>query len=151
MKLYCKFSIIAAILSVLAFFCNIGTAFSQQVGFAYDAAGNRIKREIIISNYIFTVGIPSLISAEQSHMVKDGEGNDCSSHDLHWFELDASRKGARHFDRKYGQGKGDNYFDYNSFVLGDSSQYINPRTGQVNSDAKPVSYSLLRGRKPWWF
>lgn len=38
------------ILFALALILNIGAAFPQHIAFGYDAAGNRIKREIVISH-----------------------------------------------------------------------------------------------------
>ena len=52
-----------------------------------------------------------------------------------WFEIDASKRGARYFDKKYGSGakgykKGsEDYFDMDSFVNGGETPYVNPRTG----------------------
>ena len=63
-----------------------------------------------------------------------------------WFEIDASRRGANHFDKYYGSGadgysKGDpNYFDFSSFVTGNNAPYINPRTGKFSGNApNPIS------------
>ena len=63
-----------------------------------------------------------------------------------WFEIDASRRGANHFDKYYGSGadgysKGEpNYFDFSSFVTGNNAPYINPRTGKFSGNApNPIS------------
>jgi RHS repeat-associated protein len=62
-----------------------------------------------------------------------------SYHSERWYEVHASRLGAKHFDRHYGRGavgykEGDaNYFDIKSFSEGTRSKYVNPRTGYVNN------------------
>lgn len=54
-------------------------------------------------------------------------------HDYHWYEVDASRRGAGFFDDKYGRGadgyipQSPNYFDITSFEFGGYSPYTNPR------------------------
>ena len=73
--------------------------------------------------YIPFIGIPSLVSAS---------GITELDHNLHWYEVDASRRGARYFDKKYGRGKegytykNPDYFDIFSFENGGYSPYINP-------------------------
>jgi hypothetical protein len=53
-----------------------------------------------------------------------------------WFEIDASKRGAYHFDKYYGSGKkgyiknDPNYFDKESYETGGKSPYVNPRTGR---------------------
>ena len=66
-------------------------------------------------------------------------------HDNRWFEVDASRKGAKHFDKLYGQGKkgyiknSKDYFDITSFQDKGLSPYVNPRTGTMYQDtANPI-------------
>ena len=59
-------------------------------------------------------------------------------HKYHWYEVDASRRGARHFDEKYGSGKegysfkNPDYFDIDSFVSGEPSPYTNHRGNNIN-------------------
>lgn len=59
-------------------------------------------------------------------------------HDNRWFEVDASYLGAQHFDRKYGRGRDDyyynspNHFDINSFRTGSNDIYKNPRAPKKN-------------------
>ena len=75
-----------------------------------------------------------------------------SDHGSRWFEVQASRMGAKHFDDKYGSGadgyiKGsDNYFDYRSFSETGNSPYLNPRT---NSNTQRV-YQTSGARFSIW-
>ncbi len=92
--------------------------------------------------YIPVIAVPSLISAVHFF---PGE------HRYKWFEVNASKLGALHFDKKYGRGapgyvEGDeNYFDIESFSTnGKASPYINPRKGTKNTDR----YFPLTGSKP---
>lgn len=74
--------------------------------------------------YLSVIATPSLISASGVTGLK---------HDYHWYEVDASRRGARYFDKKYGSGKegytfkNPDYFDIDTFENGGYSPYINPR------------------------
>ena len=69
-----------------------------------------------------------------------------SDHGSRWFEVQASRMGAKHFDEKYGsgaagyiQGSAD-YFDYESFSNSNySPYYINPRYGTNYQGTYPTS------------
>lgn len=89
--------------------------------------------------YMPVIAGPSLISAW---------GITGLEHDYHWYEVDASRRGARYFDKKYGSGKegytykNPDYFDIESFTNGSSSTYINPRTKKRNKNTThPISGS----------
>lgn len=89
--------------------------------------------------YIPFIGIPSLVSAS---------GITGLDHNLHWYEVDASRRGARYFDKKYGSGKegytyyNPDYFDIDSFEKGGLSPYINPRrNGNDQGKGNPISGS----------
>lgn len=89
---------------------------------------------------MLTVGIPSLQSA-----ILQTNNPDSPSHDIRWFEADASYKGAEYFDKYYGSGQNSyeigsvDYFDRNSFVEGKPSPYLNPRTGSQNLSINPIS------------
>ena len=88
--------------------------------------GHYIQSQIIGPAFLPTIGVPSLASSI-------GIGG--SDHLRRWFEVDASRRGAEYFDKRYGSGapgyvpKDPNYFDISSFMNGGNSPYINPRTG----------------------
>lgn len=64
-----------------------------------------------------------------------------------WLQIDASRRGALYFDRKYGRGnsnynseKPEDFFDIQSFITGDPSPYINPRRNSYEHGYKnPIS------------
>jgi hypothetical protein len=87
--------------------------------------------------YLFTVGIPSMISAGIS---KDNR------HSTRWFEAMASNNAANYFDEHYGSQHKDylpgsaDFFDRNSFVTGNGCPYVNPRDplGFWNSDSNPT-------------
>lgn len=87
-----------------------------------------------------TVGIPSLQSATMQT-----DNPSAPRHDVRWFEADASYKGADYFDKFYGRGKegyvtdSPIFFDKDSFVAGNYSSYINPRTGRYNGSGNPIS------------
>ena len=66
-------------------------------------------------------------------------------HHNRWFETNASRQGAKHFQNKYGEGsshlkKFDGFFfDINAFNSDNPSLYYNPRTGNHNNGVYPTS------------
>lgn len=71
---------------------------------------------------------------------------------MHWYEIDASRRGADYFDKHYGSGaegyvKGSaDYFDRASYndPYNRKSPYINPRTGSTNQQSTyPTSGSIF--------
>ena len=102
--------------------------------------GHYIQSQNLGLFYIPVIAIPSLISASG---ISPGE------HKYKWFEVNASKLGAEHFDKKYGRGadgyvEGDkNYFDIVSFSTnGITSPYQNPRIKNRNRNGYPVGYSL---------
>ena len=105
--------------------------------------GHYIQSQRMGPFYFQIVAIPSLLSAA---FTSKWAGMD---HDFRWFEIDASRCGARYFDKKYGSGatgykKGSpNYFDRESFETNQKdgcgiSPYINPRTGKTTQKYSPT-------------
>lgn len=74
-------------------------------------------------------------------------------HGDRWFEVDANKRAAKHFDKKYGpkdkEKKDENHFDKDAFINGSVREYPNPRTGSYfqngfpNSDASFVWWDLL--------
>ena len=99
--------------------------------------GHYIQHKNLGPFYFPTIAIPSLMSA--------GGFDSGIDHKYRWFEVDASRKGAEHFDKKYGGGKkgyvqgNANYFDINSFQTDGYSPYINPRTKSFYQKGFPIS------------
>ena len=91
--------------------------------------GHYIQSQLFGPSYLPIIGIPSFLS--NTHLL----GN---SHSTRWFEVDANKRGANHFDKKYGRGKDgyiykdENYFDRDSFENYVISPYVNPRTGTTN-------------------
>ena len=72
-----------------------------------------------------------------------------SDHSTRWFEVQASKMGAEHFDRLYGSGakgykKGsENYFDLKSFKEENtSSPYMNPRNRNFNLNGHSSKFTL---------
>lgn len=89
--------------------------------------------------YMHVIAGPSLISAW---------GITGLEHDYHWYEVDASRRGAMYFDKKYGSGKegytykNPDYFDIESFERGGYSPYKNPRRNNYYQGiGNPISSS----------
>lgn len=98
--------------------------------------GHYIQGQIYGGLFIPLIGGPSLMSAM-------GIGG--PQHDKRWFEVDASKKGGKYFDKLYGQGKkgyvknSKDYFDITSFQNKGKSPYVNPRTGTLYQDtANPI-------------
>lgn len=94
--------------------------------------GHYIQGQAYGALFIPIIAGPSLMSAA-------GIGG--PKHDLRWFEVDASRKGAEYFDKKYGRGNDnyseehkEDYFDINSFQYGGISPYVNPRISKKWQD-----------------
>lgn len=106
--------------------------------------GHYMQSQIIGLFFLPTIGAPSLASAM-------GIGGD--DHHSRWFEVDASRRGAEYFDKRYGSGadgyvrKNENYFDLESFIKGKGSPYINPRTG--STDHKKI-FSISNPKNCFW-
>ena len=102
--------------------------------------GHYIQSQILGGAYLTVVAVPSLISAAG---LSDKAGTD---HSHRWFEVSASKLGAKHFDKKYGSGasgyteRNENYFDKQSFWKEKTfSPYINPRIGDGNEEKHPIS------------
>lgn len=103
--------------------------------------GHYLQAQNLGPFYLQVIAIPSLISA--SHLFGKDHGHQ-------WMELDASIRGARHFNKYYGEGaegyfKGSpDYFDIESFSNNEiDSPYINPRTHKENKG----EYHLSGGKK----
>ena len=89
--------------------------------------------------YIGLVAIPSALNAN---------GLLPGKHEYRWYEVDASRRAAHYFDKKYGKGnkncdsnKPEDFFDIDTFVNGstnDTGKYINPRTGKKRQSGNPI-------------
>ena len=77
-------------------------------------------------------------------------GND---HSTRWFEVQASKMGAEHFDSLYGSGakgykkESPDFFDKESFVKGGRSPYVNPRLGSTYQGRKgnPIDGARFTG------
>ena len=79
-----------------------------------------------------------------------GIGGD--DHSTRWFEVQASKMGAEHFDSLYGSGakgykKGSSdFFDKESFIKGGKSPYINPRFGDRSQGSpNPITGARFTG------
>lgn len=105
--------------------------------------GHYLQSQFMGPSYFPIVAIPSLISAS---------GITGTNHKMHWYEIDASRRGADYFDKHYGSGaegyvKGSaDYFDRASYndPYNRKSPYINPRTGSTNQQSTyPTSGSIF--------
>ena len=90
--------------------------------------------------YLPVIGISSLASATFSSKMSGVE------HKERWFEVNASKLGAKYFDKHYGEGAAgfqkhnENYFDVDKFINGGITPYINPRTGSYwQEKAFPIS------------
>ena len=92
--------------------------------------GHYMQGQLLGPLYIQYVAVPSMLS--KWHIIP---GN----HKTRWYEIDASRRAAQYFDRKYGRGnayydssKPEFFFDINSFIAGGNSPYINPRRNSTS-------------------
>lgn len=91
-------------------------------------------------NVIMKIAIPSLASAA---FTSKFSGVD---HDERWFEVNASRLGAKYFDKHYGGYETDdeNHFDISKFKIGGRTTYENPRLGISYQDKSfPMSDSTV--------
>lgn len=102
--------------------------------------GHYIQSQWLRTLYLPTIGLASLESALYQKYAGGGE------HRNRWFEVNASRLGAEHFDKKYGSGaagykeNSPNYFNKTAFSDGSETRYINPQTGRFNQgDEHPIS------------
>lgn len=90
--------------------------------------------------YFPVIAFPSIASAAFT------SGLSGMKHNMRWFEVDASKLGARHFDKYYGRGAdgyvegSKDFFDINIFKNGYITPYINPRTGTTHQDKKFPDY-----------
>lgn len=96
--------------------------------------GHYVQTQFMGFMYFPIVAIPSLFSAWFTSKWSGMEHNE------RWFEVNASKLGAKHFDKKYGKGKkgyeegSSEYFDVCSFFTGKNTAYVNPRTGTKKQD-----------------
>ena len=112
--------------------------------------GHYIQSQQWGPTYFTIIGGTSLQSASKIFKSR-GE-----NHLLHWYEADASYKGAQHFDEYYGRGN-ENYssenkqdfFDIYYFQSGKGATYVNPRTGRSNSRAFPFGGSFYYNDIPY--
>lgn len=94
--------------------------------------------------YIGVVAVPSALNVNG---ILPGD------HAYRWYEVDASRRAAHYFDKKYGRGsknydsnKPEDFFDIETFVNGvmghsdENAKYINPRWGTTyQGSGNPIS------------
>lgn len=98
--------------------------------------------------YVPVVAYPSVVNYGMGTVRIFGPSN----HRVRWYEVHASRLGAKHFDRHYGRGAAGyekdnpNFFDMDSFSEGTLSKYLNPRTGIVNDSYHPIYHHR---QSPW--
>lgn len=106
--------------------------------------GHYMQSQLFGPFYIGLVAIPSALNAN---------GLLPGKHEYRWYEVDASRRAAHYFDKKYGKGnknydsnKPEDFFDIDSFVNGvmnhydKNAKYINPRWGTTYQGAgNPIS------------
>ena len=94
--------------------------------------GHYIQSQWLRTLYLPTIGLASLESACYQKYAGGGE------HRNRWFEVNASRLGAEHFDKKYGSGApgydkdSPNYFDKEAFIKGNKTIYPNPQNNSFN-------------------
>lgn len=104
----------------------IQTSSYADVQYSYDASGNRIKKEMCTSKW---------------SKVEHGD---------RWFEVDANKRAAKHFDKKYGPKNNENkdkyHFDKELFINGGSTEYENLRIGNNVQQPHPVSGATF----VWW-
>lgn len=73
------------------------------------------------------------------------------THDYRWFEQNASKLGAEHFDKHYGSGAdgydsaSEHFFDKEAFIGGKKTIYINPRTLINNTAPYPIEGGTILG------
>lgn len=99
--------------------------------------GHSLQSNILGPLYLVYVAPTSLLSAA---------GITTDNHLSRWFEVDASRRGAKYFDKRYGRGADDYYvdspdhFDINSYAnIGARSPYNNPRNSGKNFNGYQIS------------
>ena len=100
--------------------------------------GHYMQSQILGPLYIGVVAVPSALNVNG---ILPGD------HAYRWYEVDASRRAAHYFDKKYGRGsknydsnKPEDFFDINTFVKGGYSSYTNPRNGtNYQGKGNPIS------------
>lgn len=96
--------------------------------------GHYIQTQWMGITFFPIVAMPSLLSAWK---IREWCG---IPHKKRWFEVNASKLGAEHFDRHYGKDengnrvKDENHFDIDTFTKGGSFHYWNPRLGKYLQD-----------------
>lgn len=89
--------------------------------------GHYIQAQRMGGLYLRVVGIPSLLSASCTSAWVG------TTHSQRWFEVSASKFGAKHFNKYYGPGTGIKYpFEIDQFFGDGYSTYINPRTNNTD-------------------
>ena len=108
---------------------------------------------------------PAYLPVIATASVMSNMGN---NHDYHWYEADASARGARYFDRKYGKESSiykmffENnpiaetkavkamFFDKNAFENAGITPYLNPRTLSYNQKVFPTDVRNIRFGDIFW-
>lgn len=112
--------------------------------------GHYIQSQWLRTLYLPTIGLASLESAWYQKKLGGGV------HHNRWFEVNASRLGAEHFDKKYGSGapgyqeNSPNYFNKTAFSKGKMTNYINPQTGKPNSYKDPDPHPIDNKHISFW-
>lgn len=112
--------------------------------------GHYIQSQWLRTLYLPTIGLASLESALYQKYAGGGD------HRNRWFEVNASKLGAEHFDKKYGSGApgydkdSPNYFDKEAFSEGKSTIYINPQTGKPNNYSKSHPHPINGKHISFW-
>ena len=112
--------------------------------------GHYIQSQWLRTLYLPTIGLASLESALYQKYAGGG------AHRNRWFEVNASRLGAEHIDKKYGSGaagykeNSPNYFNKTAFSDGSETIYINPQTGKPNNYPKPHPHPINGKHISFW-
>ena len=118
-------------LGIITLLCILATDCEAQI-----MGGSHWDRHL--GMYIGVVAVPSALNVNG---ILPGD------HAYRWYEVDASRRAAHYFDKKYGRGsknydsnKPEDFFDINTFVKGGYSSYTNPRNGtNYQGKGNPIS------------
>lgn len=106
--------------------------------------GHYMQSQVYGPGFLPIIGIPSLLSAMCTSKWSKVEHGD------RWFERDANRRAAKHFDKKYGpkdkEKKDENHFDKELFINGGYTEYKNLRIGNNVQQPHPVSGATF----VWW-
>ncbi len=98
--------------------------------------GHYIQSQRFGPFYLKVVGVSSLLSAA---FTSSWGG---TIHLKRWFEVNASKLGAKYFEKRYGgtdeerRKNPSQYFDINAFRLGGFSHYTNPRLKEQSQDGR---------------